>query len=214
MDPLLALCLWLTLLFILLRFDPAKEPGISSALWIPVIWIFIFATRLPSQWFGGEIGRVAEEMEQGNVLDRTIYSFLILSAYGILLSRGFEWKAFVVANAALTAFLAYALISVAWSDYPFVALKRWMRDLGIYLVILVALSDPRPSAAVCTLLRRVCYLLIPLCILLNKYFPALSRQYDQWTGQGYYIGATTSKNMLGVLCLVSGLFFSGIRWCG
>ena len=29
------------LLLALFRFDPAKEPGASMALWVPVIWIFI-----------------------------------------------------------------------------------------------------------------------------------------------------------------------------
>ena len=35
----------------------------------------------------------------------------------------------------------------------------------------------------------------------------MGKQYDSWTGQDYFVGVTTSKNMLGVLCLVSGLFF-------
>jgi exopolysaccharide production protein ExoQ len=207
MPPILALLLWFALLLALLRFDPAKEPGVSTALWLPVIWFFIVGSRLPSQWVG-EVGqRAVENMEQGNALDRSIYSLLILLAFGILISRSFEWKKLFVANAALTAFLSFALLSVLWSDFPFIAFKRWFRDLGFYLMILVALSDPRPSEAVRTLLRRLCFLLIPLCILLNKYFPEMSKEYDQWTGQGYFIGATTSKNMLGLLCVVSGLFF-------
>ena len=114
---------------------------------------------------------------------------------------------FFARNATLMAFLLFALVSVCWSDFPFVAFKRWFRDLGNYLVILVVLSDPRPLEAVRTVLRRLSYLLVPLSILLNKYFPQLSKQYDVWTGVGYYVGATTSKNMLGLLCLTSGLFF-------
>jgi exopolysaccharide production protein ExoQ len=75
------------------------------------------------------------------------------------------------------------------------------------LVILVALSDVRPLEAVRTLLRRVCYLLIPLSILLIKYYPSIGLEYSMWTGGAMYAGATTSKNGLGVVCLVSGLFF-------
>jgi exopolysaccharide production protein ExoQ len=69
--------------------------------------------------------------------------------------------------------------------------------------------------AVCTLLRRLSYLLIPLSILIFKYFPEMGKQYDNWTGVAMFVGATTSKNMLGVLCLVSGLFFfwdTATRW--
>ena len=132
---------------------------------------------------------------------------LILLAIGILISRSFKWSDFFARNLALIAFLSFALLSVMWSDFPFVAFKRWFRDLGNYLVILVALSDPQPLEAVRTVLRRLCYLLIPLSILLVKYYPEIGKQYDQWTGIAMYAGATTSKNMLGVLCLVSGLFF-------
>jgi O-antigen ligase len=58
-----------------------------------------------------------------------------------------------------------------------------------------------------TLLRRFCYLLIPLSILLIKYFPYLARQYDVWSGNAMFVGAATSKNMLGAVCLISGIFF-------
>src|SRR5208282_5879127 len=83
----------------------------------------------------------------------------------------------------------------------------WFRDLGNYVVILVVLSDPHPVDAVRALLRRLCYLLVPLSIVLIKYFPFVGRQYSDWSGASFIVGVTTSKNMLGVVCLVSGLFF-------
>ena len=152
---------------------------------------------------------------QKGALDRIVYTTLIFLAFAVLATRGFNWARFFRANVVLTAFLAYALMSVAWSDFPFISFKRWFRDLGLYVVILVVLSDPKPFEAIGTLHRRLYYLLIPLCILLNKYFPWIAREFDPWTGKGYYMGATTSKNMLGVLCLASGMFFfwdTLIRW--
>jgi len=132
---------------------------------------------------------------------------LILLALAILVSRSFKWGGFISRNLALTALLSFALVSLCWSDFPFVALKRWFRDLGNYLVVLVVLSDPRPLEAVRSVLRRLSYLLIPLSILLIKYYPQLGKQWETWTGADSYVGATTSKNMLGLVCLVSGLFF-------
>jgi exopolysaccharide production protein ExoQ len=217
MPPTLALILWLLLLLALFRFDPAKDPGNSLALWVPLIWMFIIGSRLPSQWLGSQIGTAAQAFEEGNPLDRTIFFLLILLAVGILISRAFHWGLFFTRNFVLIAFLFYALASVLWSDFPFVAFKRWFRDLGNYFVILVVLSDPRPLEAVRTLLRRLGYLLIPLCILLNKYFPDLSRQYDIWTGAVTYAGATTGKNLLGLVALLSGLFFfwdTVTQWSG
>jgi exopolysaccharide production protein ExoQ len=207
MNPSIALLLWLALLLALLYFDPAREQRSSLALWIPVIWIAILGSRLPSQWLGGNLGRVAEAMEEGSGLDRAVYTFLMLLAFGVLVSRSLAWGRVLVLNAVLVAALCFALLSVLWSEYPFVTFKRWGRDLGVYLMILVTLTDPRPYEAIRTVLRRTCYLLIPLSILLNKYFPHLAKEYDSWTGLGYYMGAATSKNMLGLLCMVSGLFF-------
>jgi O-antigen ligase len=98
-------------------------------------------------------------------------------------------------------------LSVFWSDFTFIAFKRWFRDLGSYVVVLVALSDPRPLDAARTLLRRLCYLLIPLSVLLVKYYPEMGKQYETWHGTAMYSGAATSKNGLGVICLVGGMFF-------
>jgi exopolysaccharide production protein ExoQ len=207
MPPFLALLLWLVLLFGLLRFDPAKGSRISPALWVPLMWMFIVGSRLPSQWLGGGVGTAAQAFEEGNPLDRTIFIILMLLAIGILMSRSFNWGKFFSRNFALMALLSFALASVLWSDYPFVSFKRWFRDLGNYLMVLIVLSDPRPLEAIHTLLRRLCYFLIPLSILIVKYYPQIGKGYDQWTGFASFNGATTSKNMLGVLCLVSGVFF-------
>jgi exopolysaccharide production protein ExoQ len=208
MPPTLALIIWFMLLIGLLYLDPAKQANTSIALWVPLIWMFILGSRLPMQWFGGQ-GMTAEAaaLQEGNPLDRTVFAVLIMMAVVILLSRSFRWDSFFANNIFLFTFVLFALISVFWSDFPFIAFKRWLRDLGNYLVILVVLSDPRPLDAVRTLFRRLCYLLVPLSVVLIKYFPLVGKQYSDWTGANYFVGATTSKNMLGALCLVSGIFF-------
>jgi exopolysaccharide production protein ExoQ len=207
MPPTLALLLWLILLLALLYFDPAKDSRTSPALWVSLIWMFIIESRLPSQWLGRQVGTAAQTFEEGNPLDRTISLVLIVLAVGILISRSFNWGEFFVRNFFLTAFLFFALVSVVWSDFPFVAFKRWFRDLGNYLVILVVLSDPRSLEAVRTFLRRLFYLLIPLSVLLVRYYPQIGKHYSVWTGAPEYVGVATSKNTLGVLCLLSGIFF-------
>jgi exopolysaccharide production protein ExoQ len=207
MPPTLALFLWLILLLALLCFDPAKNPEVSPALWIPVTWLFILASRLPSQWFGVQSASAAQAYQDGNSLDRTILSLLILLALGKLMSRSFKWGNFLASNRALVALLLFALVSVFWSDFPLISLKRWFRDLGSYIMILVVLSDSHPREAIRTVFRRLCYLVIPLSILLVKYYPEIGKQYDEWSGTSLYSGAATSKNMLGVACLVSGMVF-------
>jgi exopolysaccharide production protein ExoQ len=215
MAPSVALALYLAVLLWLLRYDGAREVEISASLWVPLIWMFIAGSRLPSQWLGGQSGQVAEALEEGSGLDRLVFSVLMVLAVGILRSRSFRWSETLGANGALLAFLCFGLLSVVWSDFPAVALKRWVRDLGNYLVILVVLAERRPLVAFSTVLRRVCYGLILISILLMKYYPEMGRGYDVWTGQPYYMGAATSKNMLGVVCLLSGIFFlwdTVVRW--
>lgn len=216
MPPILALCLWLGLLLALLALDPAKYRQGSIALWIPVIWMFFTGSRLPSVWISGiQAGAEASALQEGNGLDRAVLSFLMLLAIGVLLARSFNWAEFTLRNFSLVLFLSFALLSVLWSDFPLVSAKRWFRDLGGYFMILVVLSDHEPLEAVRTFLRRTCYLLIPLSVVLIKYFPDMGKQYGVWDGSMQFTGVATSKNMLGVLCLVSGMFFfwdTIVRW--
>jgi O-antigen ligase len=216
MSSTLALILWLTLLIALLYFDPARSQKLSPALWVPVIWLFILGSRLPSQWFDAQVGMGSvETIQEGSPLDRSVYLLLIFLSLAVLISRSFNWGAFFKANWAVTAFLLFALLSALWSDFPFIVLKRWFRDLGIYLSVLVILTDSRVHGAMATVLRRLAYLTLPLSILLIKYFPEQGKQYETWTGRVQFVGAATSKNMLGLLCLVSGLFFfwdTAVRW--
>lgn len=215
MPPSIALTLWFVLLLWLLRYDPAKDNKPSPALWVPLMWMFIAGSRLPSQWIGVEIGSAVEAYQEGNPLDRTVFFVLILLSIGILISRSLRWSELFERNLALVIFLCFALLSVSWSDFPLVALKRWFRDLGNYLTVLVVLSDPNPLSALKTLLRRLGYLLIPLSIVLVKYYPGIGRNYSEWTGTVAYTGVTTTKDVLGTLCLVSGVFFfwdTVIRW--
>lgn len=215
MPPQLALFLWLIFLVGLFYFDPSRAAKVSAALWIPVIWMFILGSRLPSQWLGQRPTSMAEAYQDGNPLDRTISLILIALALAVLLSRSFRWRVFLVRNWPLTLFLVYALLSVCWSDFPFVTFKKWFRDVGYYFGVLVVLSDRRPLEAIRTVLRRLAYLLIPLSIVLIKYFPEMAKQYDSWTGVATFSGVATSKNTLGSMCLISGIFFFWdivVRW--
>jgi exopolysaccharide production protein ExoQ len=219
MPPYLALFLWLVLLVALFRFDPAKEPKVSAALWVPLIFMFFMASRQPNQWLSGQVtadsATVASALVEGDPLNRA-YSLVLLGlGIAILASRTFRWGRFFQKNWALTAYLLFALVSVIWSDFPFPAFKKWFRDLGNYVMILVVITDSFPIEAISTLLRRLGYLLIPLSVVLIKYFPDFGKQYDVWTGDNSYCGATVGKNMLGILCMVCGIYFfwdTVIRW--
>ena len=85
------------------------------------------------------------------------------------------------------------------------AFKRWTKALGDLVMVLVVLSDREPSAAFERLLAWASFLLIPLSVLIIKYYPVIGRGYDRWDGRAFYTGVTLNKNTLGSICLLFGL---------
>ena len=68
---------------------------------------------------------------------------------------------------------------------------------------LVVLSERQPLQALESVLRRCAYVLIPLSLVLIKYFLQFGVAFDRWSGQVMQIGVTTHKNSLGGLCAFS-----------
>ena len=200
-----ALLVWFVLLLVLLRWS--KDRKNSPALWLPVTWLLIISSRTPSQWLGLTPTSAATAFEDGSALDRAIFLTLAFVAFWVLTSRQINWTELFGRNAALMLLIVFALASVAWSDFPYVTFKRWIRDLGTYVMVLVVVSDPRPVVAISTVIRRFSYILLGVSLLLIKYYPQMGVLYNSWSGAPEYLGATTSKNMLGVLCLIGGMYF-------
>src|SRR5205807_1456242 len=171
------------------------------------IWLSILASRSPSQWLSLTTVTITNTLEEGNPIDHIVYLALILLALRVLVARRLSWRDVFARNSALLLFTLFALVSITWSDFPFASFRRWLRELLTYLMVLVVLSDTRPFEAIQVLVRRLSYLLIPLSIVLIKYFREISVAYEPWTGRAMILGVAGSKNTLGVLCLFSGLFF-------
>jgi len=199
-------------LFVLNR-DPKART--SKALWIPVVWFLIVGSREVSAWlaeFGIVQGSYLETPEQyleGNAIDRVVYTGLLMLGLIVLIPRGQKVVSLLRANLPIVLFFLYCGISILWSDYPGVAMKRWIKAVGDLVMVMVVLTDPDRLAAIKRLLTRVTFLLIPLSILLIKYYPDLGAGYNihHWTR--VLTGVTTNKNFLGVICLIFGL---GCEW--
>ena len=206
MPPSLGLLAYFLLLVVLLRWS--KGPKESPALWLPVIWLFIVGSKLPSLWFGVNYSTSAiAASEEGSAFDRIVYLALLVLALWVLARRQINWSEFFARNSALVLFVVFTLVSVAWSDYLFVSFKRWVRDLNPYVMAVIVLSDPSPLMAISVVIRRVSYILLTLSLLLIKYYPGIGITYDYWTGAPMYVGVSTGKNSLGLICMVAILFF-------
>jgi O-antigen ligase len=101
--------------------------------------------------------------------------------------------------------LVYCGISILWSDYPDVAFKRWIKAVGSLTMVLIVLTDKNPLVAVKRWLARTGFVLVPVSILLIKYYPDLGRGYNRFTWTPYFKGVSTGKNELGILCLICGI---------
>ncbi len=208
--PAIATILVLTGIVGLFWLDRDKEAKTSPALWIAVVWVAIGASRMVSQWFGSSSYLDSpDQYLEGSPLDRAILAALLLAGLMVLAARGARTGTFLRANAPVVLFFTYCALSALWSDYPFVSFKRWTKGLGNVTMVLIVLTDPAPRAALKRLLSRTGFLLIPVSVLLIKYYPALGRGYSRWTWEPFFTGAATEKNALGAICLVFGL---GALW--
>lgn len=207
MRPQLALLLCVVFILVLLKRDAQAKPDVSTALWIPSIWMMIVGSRMISLWLNYNRHTEAQAVYlEGSSLDRNIFFVLMVVGFLILMRRRINISKIVQNNIWLFLFLLYCGISIIWSDFPVVSFKRYLKNIGNLIMILIVLTDPAPVEAIKRMVRRCAYVLIPLSIMLYKYYPLLGRGYHSGTGALMVTGVTNNKNSLGVLCLVCGLF--------
>jgi O-antigen ligase len=207
MPPKVATAIFVVGILGLILLERKREERVSPALWIPLIWIFIGASRAVAQWLG--LAPIVDDPEQqmleGSPVDRNVALALLLLGLGVVLARARKFTGLLSKNWPLWLFVLYALLSTQWSEFPFVAFKRWTKTLGNIIMVLVILTDPRPLAAVRWVTSRAAFLLIPLSVLFVKFYPDLGRSYSIWTWTPFFQGVATGKNGLGVICFVFGL---------
>lgn len=186
----------------------AKTP-VSLALCLPVAWLFIAGSRTVSQWMeagsGSAISTDPSHYLEGDPLDRVVLTGLLLIGAAILAGRRLRLARFVRANPLILLFFAYCGVSILWSDFPAVAFKRWIKALSDLVMVLIVLTDREPMAALKRVLAWTGFLLLPVSVLLIKYYPNVGRAYERWEWTPYYTGVAMDKNTLGMGCMIFGL---------
>lgn len=203
MPPKVALILCIVLVVGLLRIERQRNPAASLALWVPTFWMLIVGSRPVGRWFEST-SSVSDAA--GSPLDRLVLSILILLALWVLSRRKIEWSRVVKDNFWLILLYLYLGLSILWSDFPFVSLKRWIRALGAIPMGLVIFSSQEPLKALESVFRRTAYVLIPFSLMLAKYFPRLGVDYGRWSGELMWVGVATHKNSLGQISALSAFF--------
>ena len=209
LPPTIASFLTVAFIVFLFRRDIRQRPDVSGALWLPLIWLVLTCSRGLSQWlniFGLPMSG-ATSVEEGSPLDASFCFALIIAGSYVLIRRQVRLAEIVRNNQWLTIFLLYCLVSIIWSDFPFIAFKRWIKILGHPVMALIVLTEWDPKEALVRLMKRCAYVVVPVSILFIKYYPDWGCNYDPWTGMQMNNGIATGKNMLGADCLILGFFF-------
>jgi exopolysaccharide production protein ExoQ len=198
------------LICILFWLDRDNVP-VSKAFWLSYAWLLIASSRPISAWLTlSAPGYPGDAYIDGSPLDRNALTFLLIVGLYALSKRTRQVRTILSANPQIIIFFMYCLISLLWSDYPFVVFKRWTRSVGDIVVILVIITESNWASALKRLLTSVGFVLIPLSILFIRFYPSLGRAYSvggapSWTGVG------TDKNALGMICMVFGV---SLLWRG
>jgi O-antigen ligase len=106
-------------------------------------------------------------------------------------------------------YFLFGLLSVTWSDFPEIAIKRWVKSIGDIVMAMLVFTDDDPLLALRRFLARLSFVLFPLSLLFIKYYPNLGRYHEPWTGAMFNGGVTTNKNSLGVVVYLLSL---GALW--
>ncbi len=199
----------LTIIWVLFVFktDVRKQPAGSHALWIPVMWMLYSASRPVSFWLG-DSGSTSAEIAyvEGNPIDRAILSLLTILGLYVLSRRHIRWRQIFSNNISILLWFSYCGVSILWSDFPMVSLKRWIKEIGLVASVLIVLTETQPIEAGKTVLKRFSYSLLSFSVLLIVFFPKLGMDYSPETGVLSYVGVSYTKNNLARICLVAGFF--------
>jgi exopolysaccharide production protein ExoQ len=188
--------------------DRDKSVRTSKALWLPVIWIWIAGSRAVSGWFpgSGSAGNIASTLD-GSPMDAAIFEALIVAGLIALFQRRKKAIVLLKASGPVLIYFLYCLLSTAWSPIHGPAFKRWIKDLGDLVMVLLIVTDAQPIAALRRLYSRLGFILLPLSIVLIRYSD-LGRAFDV-DGNPTNVGVTTNKNALGLTVFIVSL---GALW--
>jgi O-antigen ligase len=143
----------------------------------------------------------------GSPIDRFVFACLLVAGLMVLFSRRRQVGALLRKNWPILLFFSYCALSLFWSEYPFVAFKRWTKAVGDLVMVLVILTDGHPIAALRRVYSRVGFILFPFSVMMIRYTD-LGRGYDP-DGTPENVGVTTNKNILGLVVFVISL---GVLW--
>ncbi|HVZ83089.1 MAG TPA: O-antigen ligase family protein [Terracidiphilus sp.] len=185
----------------------ARPQKPSAWLWVPWIWLFFASTRTISTWLLWDHRDTASALDLTSPADEVVMIMLMILGLYVLGVRAQRVKRILNKNKWVIVLFLYMAMTIIWSNFPGISLRRDVRSTGVLIMVLVVLSERDPLAAVRTLLWRLFVVHIPLSVLAIKFMRSIGVVYD-WSGTSeQWVGLTTDKNSMGQVAMCAGIFF-------
>lgn len=190
--------------------DRHEDSRVSKALWIPAAWLFLISSRGVSAWLGARQNfkgaSAAKVYADGSPLDMGVFTFLLVAALAVLIARSGRVGPLLRKNGLILLYFSFCAASLVWSDFPFVAFKRWIKALGDLGMVLIILTESDLWGGLKSLVTRLGFLIFPLSALFIQYYPGIGQTLTEgWTLEP--VGVALQKNELGLDCMMYGVFF-------
>jgi len=178
-----------------------RRVAVSPAIWIVTLWMLRCGSRGIDAWVGG-----GGTLEEGTNWDQVYILLIALAGFVAVFARGRRVSDVLRQNPAIVLMFAYMTVSVTWSEVGVDSAKRLFRAYGDLAMVLLVASEARPFEAMKVLVRRIMIILIPLSLVLAKYYPDIGRWPEKNWAQDTWIGVATHKNTLGPLCFLAAYY--------
>lgn len=171
-----------------------KDEDLSWYILLPCLWILNTKTRFLSNW-----DLYATPNNQFDQIKYLIFFFIGLYC---LWHRKIAWNVIVKENIILLLFILYMGISITWSDYPFDAVKRYFKTIGMMVMILVMITEKNPCNALSFVMTKTYSIAVIASLILIFFFPYYGFFRDEWVGIGFDKNGTGQIFCIGAFALL------------
>ncbi len=174
--------------------DPSRHAVLSRAAFFVYLFFTFFGTSVPFQPRITDI----ENITTSNIVNQVVYTALFFISLFAILPKSRQLLLLVKKELFFSLFLLWSLLSISWSPYPLVSLKRLFQLFTSFVVISAFLLHSTSPQQTLSSLKLVLSLYLPLSLLAILTVPgALDPVHHTWRA------LAVGKNYLGQFAVLS-----------
>ena len=173
---------------------------ITKFCFIVYVFFVFFGTSLPFQ--KGVEQRSVEDMTTSNPINQIVFGALLIVSLILLSMKRTQVLIIVKKEKYFTLFLFWCFITIFFSSFPDISLKRFILYFSTFTVPLMMLLYNKNSDESLQIFYHILRFYIIICIFSVFLIPGAKDRYGEW------VGLAASKNHLAQTSLISFLIFS------